>query len=352
LLAELSGGLDSSSVVSMANCLIRSGAVAARSLTSVSYVWKNSLDEPFIREVESFCGIKGVHISTHDAPLMSETDVGNAQPEMFQPLRKSVASLSRRLGAKVLLTGFNGDLMMGNWFDDSLQLAASLRRFRLIQACKDALGWSKLLRVPVYRVLWQAVCAALPSAMAPDHLYLITDGSYIPKSDETSFIPGLIGRLGLSESGNPFSDVWKQAPPERRRHFRSLSATLELRTFQVPDLWQHLEYTHPFVHRPLVEVLCGVDKPRKLMRSALSDLWPVRLRTRRSKGLFNLPWQEALRPLARALAMARELYLVERGFLDRISLLSRLQRCSQGLDCNESQIRNIIALEMWLRARG
>ena len=160
VLAELSGGLDSSSVVSMANHLMQSSAVPAKSLTSVSYVWRESLDEPFIREMESFCGIKGVHISTHEVPLISETQVGNAFPEILQPLRKSVASAARRLGAEVLLTGMNGDLMMGNWFDDSLQVAGSLHRFRFARACKEALAWSKILRLPIYRVLWQAVRAA------------------------------------------------------------------------------------------------------------------------------------------------------------------------------------------------
>src|SRR5215813_512268 len=48
VLAELSGGLDSSSVVCMANQLVRSGEVSARELSTVSYLWKNSLDEPFI----------------------------------------------------------------------------------------------------------------------------------------------------------------------------------------------------------------------------------------------------------------------------------------------------------------
>ena len=137
VLAELSGGLDSSSVVSMANHLMRSCAVPAKSLTSVGYVWRDSLDEPFIREMESFCGIKGVHISTHYAPLISETAVGNTQPEIQQPLRRSVALLSHQLGAKVLLTGQNGDLMMGNWFDDSLQLSALLSRFRMARAFSD-----------------------------------------------------------------------------------------------------------------------------------------------------------------------------------------------------------------------
>jgi asparagine synthase (glutamine-hydrolysing) len=359
VLAELSGGLDSSSVVSMANHLMQSGAVPARSLTSVSYVWRNSLDEPFIHEMESFCGIKGIHISTHDTPLIGETHVGNAQPESHQPLRKSVASLSRQIGAKVLLTGQNGDLMMGNWFDDSLQLSASLRRFRIAQAWRDTLEWSKILRLPVYQILWQGLCASLPPALAPATAYAKKDGSYMRKSMETSLVPSFIDRLGLCESRNVFSDLWMQAPPERRKYFRSLSTTLELRTLQVPEPWQHLDYTHPFAHRPLVEflmtvpveVLCGPSKPRRLMRSALSDLWPPKLRVRRSKGLFNLPWQEALMPLAHVLLNAKKLHLVERGFVDRTSVLPRLQRLSAGLDCNLDQIRYVILLELWLRRR-
>src|SRR5262249_54982784 len=47
VLAELSGGLDSSSVVCMANRLMRSGAVGTSRLTGMSYVWRNSLDVPF-----------------------------------------------------------------------------------------------------------------------------------------------------------------------------------------------------------------------------------------------------------------------------------------------------------------
>ena len=88
------------------------------------------------------------------------------------------------------------------------------------------------------------------------------------------------------------------------------------------------------------------------MRSALSDLWPAKLKSRRSKGMFNAPWQEALRPVARALLKAGQLHLVERGFLDRTSVVSRLERLSVGLECNQSQLRHIILLELWLRNRA
>jgi asparagine synthase (glutamine-hydrolysing) len=360
VLAELSGGLDSSSVVSMANHLMRSGAARATNLASVSYLWRNSIDEPFIREMESFCGIEGIHISTHEVPLISETQIGDAMPEAFGPLRSSIAAIATALGATTVLTGQNGDLMMGNWFDDSLQIAAHLRRLRLGPACTEALDWSKILRLPVYRVLWRAVRATLPPALVSAAIYTAPDGSYAVKSTETSLVCGFSDRTALSETGTLFSDAWMQAPPERRKYFHALSTMLELRMLQTPEPLQHLDYSHPLAHRPLVEflmtvpaqVLCRPGEPRRLMRSSLSDLWPLKLQKRRSKGLFSAPWQEALCPLSRVLLKAKHLHLVERGFVDRTSVLSRLNRLSAGLDCNQSQLRQIIMLELWLRNRA
>jgi len=355
VLAELSGGLDSSSVVSMANHLMRSGEAHAARLSSVGFVWRNSLDEPFIREMESFCGIEGVHISTHDVPVISETQPGDGMPEVLYPLRASTAAVADSLGVTTVLTGQGGDLMMGNWFDDSLQVAASLRRLRMGKAWKESLAWSKILRRPVFSILWQGFNAVLPPSLASAAVYSAPDGSYTPKSTETS-LPG----LDEDESESFFSNAWMQAPPERRKYLRCLSTIIELRQLQAPEPLQHLDYTHPFAHRPLVEflmavpaeILCRPGEPRRLMRSAFSDLWPLKLRTRRSKGLFNAPWQEALRPLGRALLQSRQLHSVERRFVDGASVLSRLQRLSAGLDCNESQLRQIILLELWLRNRA
>jgi len=56
--------------------------------------------------------------------------------------------------------------------------------------------------------------------------------------------------------------------------------------------------------------------------------------------------------MARDLLKGRRMEVVERGFVDRPSLLSRLERLSAGLECNEAQLRQIILLEFWLRHRG
>jgi len=360
VLAELSGGLDSSSVVCMANHLIRRGSVAAPRLVSVSYLWRNSLDEPFIRDVEAFCGIEGIHLTTHDNPLITKTKVGNAIPAGFETLWMSASAAASRLGARTLLTGYNGDLVMGNWCDDSMQVAASLRRFHIARAFEEALGWSKHVKTPVSRILWRAFRTALPPALGPAATFVPTDGSYVPKSTATSLLPSFCERTGLFEKDGFFSTAWMFAPPERRKHFQALTMLLELRSLQPPEPLQHLDYTHPFAHRPLVEflmtipagVVCGPGEPRRLMRRALADLWPDKVRRRRSKGFFNTPWLEALRPLAHDLLKQRQIELVERGFVDRASLLSRLERLSAGLECNDAQLRQIMLLEFWLRHRG
>ncbi|HEY6807029.1 MAG TPA: asparagine synthase-related protein [Pyrinomonadaceae bacterium] len=360
VLAELSGGLDSSSVVCMANQLVRSGEVSAPSITGLSFSWPNSLDGTFIKEVESHCGIEGIHISTHDVPLVTETQAGHTMPQPFEPLRKFVAAAAQQSNAKTILTGQNGDLVFGNWFDDSLQVAASVRRLRLGRASEEALAWSKILRRPIYGILWRAAQAALPHAWSPTALYTTGDGSYAPKSAETSLLSGFSERTDLSNPTSFFSRDWLRSSPERRKHFYNLTMALELRNLQAPEQLQHLDYTHPFAHRPLVEflmtapadILCRPGEPRRLMRSTFAGLWPKKVSERRSKGSFSAPWKEAMRPIARLLLQTKRLQVVDRNFVDQTNLRSRLQRLCSGLDCNEYQLRQIMLLELWLRNRA
>jgi hypothetical protein len=259
----------------------------------------------------------------------------------------------------VLLTGQNGDLVMGNWFDDSLQVAAPLRRGRIGRAFADALAWSKVIGLPVGHILVRAVRAAwVPAGSSSQDLYATEGASSETKSRETSLVPAFRARSGIDEPGRLFSTDWRHARPERRKHFRALSALRELRALQTPEAADDFHYTHPFAHRPLVEflmsvpadVLCGPGRPRALMRRALADLWPPKLRARRSKSLFGAPWIDALRPLAVSLLRMPSWQVVERGWIDRASFSSRLVKLTHGLDCNEPQLRQIILLEYWLHS--
>jgi hypothetical protein len=88
------------------------------------------------------------------------------------------------------------------------------------------------------------------------------------------------------------------------------------------------------------------------MRRAFAGLLPPMVLNRKSKAAYTSVYYQALMPLAAAmLNRPTEIQLVERGYLDRTSLTSRLERFTQGLDCNEFQLRMIILFEFWLRNR-
>jgi|SoiMethySBSTD1v2_1073268.scaffolds.fasta_scaffold00086_33 asparagine synthase (glutamine-hydrolysing) len=355
VLAELSGGLDSSSVVCMAHHLMRHHMVAPRPFSTVSYVYPDSLDMPFIREVESFCGAEGTHLSIQDHALMSELEVGEARPGSWVPMHRMVAALMRRSGARVFMTGENGDLAMGNWFDDSLQVAAALRRGRLRQAVHEAAAWSRSLNVPTAAVLYRGALAALPSSVAPRRLHA-TDPQTRAAQAERSLVPAFAEITGVLDVDELLSPTWQDAPPERRNHFRALALVRELRLLQAPEILQDVDVTHPFTHRPLVEyvlslpadVLCGPGEPRRLMRRAFADLWPRAVQERRSS-TFSAPWIEIMRDVTGVLQQTAEWQVVERGWVEPASLFARLHRLLHRLDCNEAQLRQILILECWLR---
>jgi asparagine synthase (glutamine-hydrolysing) len=359
VLAELSGGLDSSSIVCMGSNLIESGEAAAPRLLTVSYEHPDSVDARFYKTIEQHCGVEGIHVPTSDYPFVTETDPGGGTPAFWGPLHAHAGSIAGGLGAETYLTGRMGDLIMGNWGDDSDQVAGLLRTGRFGTALRQSLAWSKALRIPITWVLWRSFLLSLPRSLSPTRTPRQGDGNNVPCSHEDSIIPAFRKRTGVTDPQACFSPAWMQAPPERRKHFRGLAETLELRKLQPPEPLQHLLYTHPYAHRPLVEfmfsipadIVCRPGEPRRLMRRAFHDLWPPELRRRRSKDSFGGVFLEALRPLAQMLLAQPRLQVVERGYLEPSSLKARLQQLTQSLDCNEPQLRQVILLELWLRAR-
>lgn len=151
------------------------------------------------------------------------------------------------------------------------------------------------------------------------------------------------------------------ALPSRRKRLAALAETLSGRVLQCPEPLGEMSWSHPFVHRPLVEfmmslpsdIVCRPSQPRRLMRKALSGILPDEVRTRRSKGTYDGAFLSALRPLAvQLLGSVKKMNLVERGWVDAASLENRLKRLLDGLDCDEPQLRHLIMLEYWTRQRG
>lgn len=99
-------------------------------------------------------------------------------------------------------------------------------------------------------------------------------------------------------------------------------------------------------------VVFGPGQPRRLMRRAFAGLLPPLVLGRKSKAAYTSVYRTALIPLATALLKCpNEILLVERGYVDGPNLTSRLEKFTQGLHCNDSQLRLLLLFEFWLRNR-
>jgi len=257
-----------------------------------------------------------------------------------------------------LLTGQLGDLIMGNWIDDSEKVADSLQQGRLGETMGAMFAWSRALQVPVFSIFWRAFKAALSAApatgdsdLAPSHAARLIHGD--------SLAPAFRRRLRLNEMERTPEASWRWVRPTRRKQLWALREMLETRRLQSPEPLQHLSYTHPFAHRPLVEfmltippnMVCRPCRPRWPMRRALDGIAPPTVLHRRSKGLYDRTFTSFCHSRFSCCATAPKCDLVEGGYISCDSFGVRLRRLVQGPDCNQSQLRNLILLEAWLQQR-
>jgi asparagine synthase (glutamine-hydrolysing) len=354
VISELSGGLDSSSVACMESHAMRSGTGLTPRIVTLSYEREGSLDRRFYELVGNRCGFESVRLSTSSLRFVAEDRTGDAEPAFWEELHSGVAEVARQTGARTLVTGTLGDLMMGNFDDDSCQCADLIRAGRMGTALKESMGWALALRLPVWGIFWRALLMALPAAMVSSRAELFAGGPEVPESKEDSLTPEFRARTG---QGDGLSRGWMEARPSRRKHIRGLTQFLELRRLQPPEPLTQIYRTHPYVHRPLVEfmlsippaMVCGPGEPRRLMRRAFQSFWPPELRGRRSKDSFGGAFLDALRPLIPPLVnRVKDLQVVQRGYVNPESLKMRLERMAQSLDCNSGQLRHLILLELWL----
>jgi hypothetical protein len=285
-------------------------------------------------------------------------ETGNAVPAWWEPRFTELAGQLAGIGSGVFLTGQLGDLVMGNLVDDSNQVADYVHRGEWWRAAREAFEWSQTLRVPIYPILWRALRSNY-SAWTP-----ATDSALANEVPGYGRLDSLTTefrkRVPVNERNGFRNRAWQQASPGRRWRFRAVSEMLEARTLQTPETLQHISYTHPYAHRPLVEFMltippaevCRPGEPRRLMRRAFAQFLPSAVLQRKSKAAYTSAYRQALIPLAtELLAKPGNIRLVDLGYVDRQSVTERLTGFVQGLACNEPQLRQVLLFEFWLRNR-
>ncbi len=351
--AELSGGLDSSSVVCMADALIKSGRVPAAGLHPVSHV---TLESPegderrFIVEVEAKTGRATAlfGLEAHDGER-GEWDWET--PLASRDVDVAIIRHVRQCNGRVMVTGRVGDIVMGCFPDHSVAVLDDLFDGRLPTALRNARLWSRASRKPLLEI-----AANLAKATARAHR-----GPVLQPNAQQALGSGLLEprlqRMVTEQSIQHFdaTGVRPSTMAMAALLLRYSSGALS----SAPTPPSDIIYTHPFVHRPLVDFVFAIPAEqisapgvtRSLMRRAFAGLVPSRILRRESKGYYPPALIRATRTLIATMPRVESLHVVRNGWLAAAPLAAAIQNLRDGAAEAGSAVRLALLLEQWLSTR-
>lgn len=358
---ELSGGLDSSSIVCAVDALLREGRVDASEMVTYSLVYDraaSSDEREFIRPVEARTGREAWHILEDEHPILTgfhqvKTDL----PTFWQTwptARQKAFEVMRRRGARVLLSGAGGDHLLWSQISVPFHLADAAARFQLRRLWRELGPWHRRSRLPYPRLLWEAIAKPLwRTARGRGATALPFEFSWL--SDRLrSRLPYYLAR-GLESRRVGF------LLPAQRTRREVLSAAVNDRSFIADEIDQGFQMSCPFLHRPLVEFCLAVPfeqlvrphQTRSLHRRALRGLLPETIVDRRTK---SGPGEAILRafrreaPVILALFEDPEARVYARGYLHRQRMLDHIEKIRHGLVGDHAILLRALQVEGWLRS--
>ena len=358
--ADLSGGLDSSSIVCMADQLIRNGDAQAPSLETVSCIRDQSPSSnelKFIRCVEERIGKEGHHLPESEFPVLdpscSEPSVIPNALDIFASYHREVDRLMTHNGARVRLCGNGGDEIMNSVPKPSAELTDLLITGHLDRLHRALRTWAHDRKKPYLNLLWHdALLPVLPRSIQ------VLLGHRLVRQLPQWLNPEFVRRTNLRELVlGPRDTFGFELPSSRSQSVNFLCATRELAAGYVRTL-QSVEIRLPFLHRPLVEFMqaipreqrARVGETRSLQRRALREFLPPQILNRTGKGI---PAEAIVRALAREYRRVRPLlvdsYVARYGYVDQKVLTAAVERIPYG-DKRSAEITRLVPLEYWLRS--
>jgi asparagine synthase (glutamine-hydrolysing) len=362
ILAQLSGGMDSSSIVCVSDHMRRDqGASPDELIDTLSYYddsepsWN---ERPYFTAVEQERGKSGVHIEasfmdrTYEPVPASEGVYHLPGPDSSAiEFERKVAKAVDGYDYRVILSGNGGDEVLGGVPLPYPELADYAISGSLRLLLKSAVAWSLTSRTPLIQTLFQTSkyiydlyrpsyldANSTPAWLAP-HLKRIC--STLKKRDRT--VDGRLGRKpGSVSNGIAWWSVLEALP--------SLFPCSETR----------YEYRYPYLDRDLVEFLFSIPREqlvrpgrrRSLMRRALRNIVPEEILERRRKAFL-------IRGALASVQMRREkieaLFKnspgVRYGFVRADELHSALEITAKGIDPGLwAALNRAITFDLWLTA--
>jgi asparagine synthase (glutamine-hydrolysing) len=361
ILAQLSGGMDSTAIVCMSDHIRNSqGATPEDLLDTISYyndTEPNWDEKPYFTAVEQQRGKKGVHIDaslfgpTFQPPdttyLLPGPDSGTNQREAYW---MHAAGLPRY---RTILSGIGGDEVLGGVPTPMPELADRLVSGDLRGLIHASISWSLVNRSPLIYMLADTMRftidvyrndGARAGAMPP----WVTARSSTPLTSSSQI------QSAMREHGFAF--------PSSLVNGRMWWSMIESLPTLSPAQQMRPEYRYPYLDKSLVEFLFRIPprqlvepgKRRSLMRRALHGMLPKEVIYRRRKAYsLRQPLLAVIQNQERICALLHNSIVADLHFIDPHGCKRWLDTIGNGKDLRWlPYLGRLIALELWLRSRS
>jgi asparagine synthase (glutamine-hydrolysing) len=359
ILAELSGGMDSSSIVCTADQILAQASAEAPLLDTVSYYndsEPNWDERPYLATVEEKRGRAGWHIDVSRPPEFGfdrETAGFAATPAASDT---SVSTASRQLascltsqGNRVLLSGIGGDEFMGGVPTPIPELMDLEARARLKSLARQLKLWALEKRTPWFYLFFEAARGFFPATLVG-----------VPKRSRppTWLEPGFIRRQWLALTGYP-SRVKLLGPlPSFQENMFTVDVLRRQLACSALSTNPPYQKCYPFLDRTLLEFICAIPREqlvrpgqrRSLMRRALVGIVPEDILHRRRKGFVARSPLVALSAQTSGLiAMTRSMATSALGIVDGKAFAGVLEGVRHGQQVGIAHVMRTLWIESWLR---
>jgi asparagine synthase (glutamine-hydrolysing) len=358
ILAELSGGMDSSSIVCMADSIIAQESSEAPRLDTLSYFndsEPNWNERPYFTRVEQRRGRAGFHIDLGAPdPCLFEIECKQFQPAPGSRSRGNQAAAERAAiirsgGYRVVLSGTGGDEVTGGVPSPISELADLIATARLRVLARQLRVWALAKRKPWFHLLFEAASKFFPPVVVP-----VPNHRKPPRWLHPNFahryrfaLAGYESRLKL------FGPL-----PSFQENVATLGALRRQLACHALPSDPAYEKSYAYLDRDLLEFLYAMPREqlvrpgqrRSLMRRALVGIVPEEILNRRRKAYVSrAPLAAFSQGHAQLTELGNCMLAASLGILNPQRFANTLQRAQQGLEVPTVTLLRTIELEIWLR---
>lgn len=355
VLSELSGGLDSSSIVCTADEILRKKQASAPRLDTFSYYDSNEPGEDdyaHFSQVEEKRGRIGFRVdlkgSGQSLPLeyssFPATPGFGSRAEIKTAFSEFIAGREYR----VMLSGTGGDEINGQPLDPCVLMAEILLRLRFVELGKSLTVWSLRLRKPWIELLFQTLLQFFPTGL---RAYFAEIGKIEPWVDAT-----FARKFKFADRQLEKVDGVGVLRPSARDAVQTIETLRHQFTFMSPS---PIEKRYPYLDQEFVEYLMSVPlnqllrpgERRSLMRRSLADLLPHDVAIRKTKTGASRCYSVALeRNWAQIESLVSEPLIARARYVNQKEFYAALLRMRNGqLPKYFLRLLKALSLELWLR---